>query len=300
MNRQQEEYYQKRIAELEAEVKEREKDLAVYRKELSEFNRRVEALILELRRDVQLAGLIQKHLVPTELPNISGFEFSSKFVPSTKSGGDYFDIFEHHDRFRFGLIVAGSSGHTVSAFLLSVLLKITNQMEARKGGQPHRMMDLIAKDLVPYMGDQDEVNVFYGLFDRRSYEMQYCRVGEVIALHQDYQTGKLTSLVKEAEGLRASRKQPFKSQSLPLNPRDRLIVCTSGVVEAQNLKGQGFGFDRLFRTVLEAPKQGVHEVRNEILFRVNQFLEGQQPQKDMSVVVMEVKDRVIKLARPRS
>src|SRR5436189_206546 len=87
-----------RIAELEVELKERQTDLKRFREELSKANARLEALIQQLDGELKMAHVIQKVLVPTEFPHISGFEFSTKFVPSHLAGGDYFDIFEHDDR----------------------------------------------------------------------------------------------------------------------------------------------------------------------------------------------------------
>src|SRR5687768_8579652 len=109
-----------RVAELEEELRERQADLKRFRDELSKANQRLEGLITRLHSELKLAHVIQKSLVPTEFPHITGFEFSTKFVPSSVSGGDYFDIFEHDDRFRFGVIVSSSNGHTMSALLLSV------------------------------------------------------------------------------------------------------------------------------------------------------------------------------------
>ncbi|MCB0356658.1 MAG: sigmaB regulation protein RsbU, partial [Bdellovibrionales bacterium] len=137
------EHFQNRIKELEAEIVEREKDLAVFRRELGQVNRQMEELIARLTRDLKVAHEIQRFLVPTEFPNIQGIEFSYKFVPSAIRGGDYFDIFEHQDKFRFGLILASGSGHSMSALLLSVLLNITGKMEARKGADPHKIVKTI-------------------------------------------------------------------------------------------------------------------------------------------------------------
>ena len=93
---------QSRISELEAELADRERDLTVFREELARANSQLERFIKQISQELKMASLIQKALVPTEFPNIPGFEFSTKFVPSVISGGDYFDIFEHEDKFRFG------------------------------------------------------------------------------------------------------------------------------------------------------------------------------------------------------
>jgi sigma-B regulation protein RsbU (phosphoserine phosphatase) len=235
--------------------------------------------------------------VPTEFPHISGFEFSTKFIPSSISGGDYFDIFEHQDRFRFGVIVSSSSGHSMSALLLSVLLKMTGQIESKRGSEPHEVLRDMQEQLVENLTEQDRADIFYALIDRRNFEMRFVRAGEVIALHQNAQTGEVRYLDSGLGPLGAGFVIPKSSETLFLNPRDRVVLCTRGVVEATNAVGEPYGLERVTRSFLSGPRRGVHELRNHILYEVNRFAQGAEPIRDRTLVVLEVKDKVIKLAK---
>ncbi|HEY8271717.1 MAG TPA: sigmaB regulation protein RsbU, partial [Pseudobdellovibrionaceae bacterium] len=126
-----------RIQELELELVGKDKELLKYRQELGKVNVSLEHLIAQISEEIRMAGLIQRMLSPTQLPNISGFECSTKYLPGERFGGDYFDIFEHEDKLKFGIVVASSSGYTMSALFLSVLIKISSQIEARRGLEPH-------------------------------------------------------------------------------------------------------------------------------------------------------------------
>lgn len=286
-----------RVTELEAEVAEREQDLKRFREELGRANQRLEALIEQLNGEIKLAHVIQKALVPTEFPHISGFEFSTKFFPSHISGGDYFDIFEHEDRLRFGVIVSSASGHAMSALLLSVLLKMTSQLEARRGSDPHQVMADMFDQLKENLSEGDSADIFYALIDRRTYVMKFVRSGDVIALHQNASTGEVQSLDSGQGALGPGFVPPVTSGSLALNPRDRLVICTRGVIEARNAKGESYGMERVTRSFLSGPKRGVHELRNHILFEVHKFAQGTEPIRDQTLVILEVKDKVIKLAK---
>lgn len=287
-----------RVAELEQEVRERQADLKRFREELGKANGRLEALIQRLHNELKLANVIQKALVPTEFPHIGGFEFSTKFVPSSISGGDYFDIFEHDDRFRFGVIVSSASGHAMSALLLSVLLKMTGQIESRKGSDPHTVLgDMLAQLGGENITVDDTADIFYSLVDRRNYEMRFVRAGQVVALHQNFVTGEVQALDSGLGPLSLSFTAPPQSGSLFLNPRDRLVLCTRGVIEARNSDGESYGMERVTRSFLSGPKRGVHELRNHILFEVQKFTGGTEPGRDQTLVVLEVKDKVIKLAK---
>lgn len=288
---------EERIKELETELADRDRDLATFRTELSKANTQLEKFIKQVAQELKIAGLIQKALVPTEFPNIPGFEFSTKFVASSVSGGDYFDIFEHEDKFRFGIVVANSSGYSMSALFLSVLLKMTGQLEARKGLPPDQILGLMAKELVPNIQSNDKANVFYAVIDRRGFELSFSGAGQIIALLYSYADNKLRRLDGLSAPFAKDFAGEFKTETLSLNPRDRVILCSEGVIKALNEKGEAFGEERLYRSVLSAPRLGVHELRNEILFQVEKFA-GEKPiPQDLTVVVTEVKDRVIKLAK---
>ncbi len=286
-----------RIAELEVELKERQSDLKRFRDELSKANTRLEGLITRLETELKLAHVIQKVLVPTEFPHINGFEFSTKFVPSHISGGDYFDIFEHDDRFRFGVILSSSSGHTMSALLLSVLLRMTGQLEARRGSELHQVLHEMAEQLNENIAENDQADLFYALIDRRNFDMRFVKAGQVVALHHSFVSGEVQSLDSGLGPLGRAFASPDKSQSLLLNPRDRVVLCTRGVIEAQNGAGESYGVERVTRSFLGAPKRGVHELRNHILYEVQKFAGHAEPARDQTVVVFEVKDKVIKLAK---
>ncbi|NJL24751.1 MAG: serine/threonine-protein phosphatase [Calothrix sp. SM1_5_4] len=289
---------QARVAELEEELRERQADLKRFRDELGKANQRLETLISQLHNELKLAHVIQKALVPTEFPHISGFEFSTKFVPSSLSGGDYFDIFEHEDRFRFGVIVSSSSGHAMSALLLGVLLKMTSQLEAKKGSEPHQVLADMLEQLKANLTPTDQADIFYSLIDRRSYEMRFVRAGKVIALHQNFVTGEVQALDSGLGPLSIGFAPPAGSGSLYLNPRDRVVLCTRGVIEAVNGDGEPYGMERVTRSFLSGPKRGVHELRNHVLYEVQKFSGRSEPVRDQTLVVFEVKDKVIKLAKP--
>ncbi|MCB0384467.1 MAG: SpoIIE family protein phosphatase [Bdellovibrionales bacterium] len=288
----------KRIQELEGEVRQREEDLARFRLELTQANSRLESLIAQIAADLKAAENIQRLLVPTEFPNISGLEFSTKFIPSAVSGGDYFDIFEHDDPMHFGIVAASSSGYSTSALFMSVLLKMSARMEARRGSAPHEILNLLAGDLRAGLREGDKIDIFYALIDRRTFELHYCRLGDVVALAQDYATGELKPLKSSGGVITRDFADVAESYKIALNPRDRMVICTRGISGTTNADGEAFGQERVVKAVLEGPKRGVHELRNQILYQTQKFGQYQEPKRDQTVIVAEVKDRVIKLAKP--
>lgn len=289
---------ERKVAELEKDLVLKEQDLLRYKTELTKANQTLEKLIAQVHQELRVATKIQRVLVPTEYPNIQGVEFSTKFIPGTKKGGDYFDIFEHDDRLKFGVLVSCSSGYTMSALFLSVLLKMAGQLEARRGAEPHLVLQKMVSELLPNMqSGKDRASLFYGVIDRRTFEMQYCQVGHNVALIVDGVTRKMTALASEGSAIAKGFNAELKCHTLTLNPRDRLIIASEGVVRTNNPSGEAFGLDRLSQAVLGAPESGVHEMRNELLYQLEKFAEATEFPEDVTVVVTEVKERILKLAR---
>lgn len=287
-----------KIVELEKELVLKEQDLLRYKTELTKANKVLEKLINQVTQELRVASQIQKVLVPTSYPNIQGVEFSTKFIPGTQKGGDYFDIFEHDDKLKFGILVSCSSGYTMSALFLSVLLKMAGQMEARRGAEPNLVLTKMLHELLPNMQHgKDRASLFYGVIDRRTFEMQYCQVGNNIVLAVDGETGKMTALRSDAPPIVKGYNHQLTCQTVVLNPCDRLIIASEGVVRTTNPTGESFGLDRLSQAVLKAPKSGVHEMRNEILYQLEKFAESTEFSEDLTIVVTEVKERILKLAR---
>lgn len=287
----------KRIAQLEREVKDREADVSRFRDELIKANRRLEQMIESFNQELKVAHAIQRTMVPTEFPNIPGFEFSTKFLPSSKSGGDYFDLFEHQDKFRFGVVLSSSSAYGMSALLLSVLLKMTGKLEARKGAEPHLVVQNIAQEMMEEIEPDAKTDLFYALIDRRSFEMRFLRLGNVLAIVQPSGSHEFQILDSSGGPLAKDFKAPKESKKILLNPRDRVILFTRGILETVNAKGETFGLENVTRALMSGPKRGVHEMRNHLLYEVQRFAQGQELPRDLTILILEVKEKVIKLAK---
>ena len=54
---------------------------------------------------------------------------------------------------------------------------------------------------------------------------------------------------------------------------------------------------QIVKIMTENAKNGVHDLRNELLFQAGRKSKVEEPLRDQTVVVIEVKDRVIKLAK---
>lgn len=283
------------VLSLKKELEEKDRELLILRESLNAVKGRLAALGAEVQHQQHMMSQLQKFLAPTEIPQFAGMEISSKFFPGAQRGGDYFDIFQHEDAMKFGILLASSSGYAMSALFLSVLIQFTGRMEARKGLGPDQLLKSLAKEMQSQIAEADSTSLFYGIFDRRNYTLSFSSMGCMMGYFQKAGKGRLTKLEPSAGPLtRSARGMPLV-QDMSMGAYDRLFLVSRGVIEAQDKSGSSFGFDRLNAAVEAAPKNNLHDVRNEILFHVQKFTDEKEVAQDQTVIVLEIKDRVIKL-----
>jgi sigma-B regulation protein RsbU (phosphoserine phosphatase) len=285
------------IEALEDQLEQKDAEIKTFRRELVSLNNNIESLIEKLNSQLKIAHKIQEKLVPTEFPNIPGFEFSTKFQASYISGGDYFDIFEIEDRFRFSLLLSSCSGYGISSLFLSVLLKLTSHIETKKGAPPEKVFSMIAKELTPQITDQDAANLFYAMINRRSYEMSYCHHGKNLVFLYKSQEKEVVELKATGEAFTKGFKGKVKSETISLNPKDCLILVTDGIHHVKNSKDVPLDVNKIKKLVIENAKKTPHQLRNEVFYQIQKWNGGKELTKDVTVLVAEVKDRVLKLAK---
>ena len=287
----------KKIQALEAELDRKNQDLKIYKKELSKINSHIEVLIEQNDDLLRQALRIQKFLVPTEFPNIQGFQFSTKFKPSSVSGGDYFDIFEHYDKMHFGLFLSSASGYGMSALFLSVLMKVSYEIDENEKKSPKVLLTDIFEQMKSEGAlPKDYSSLFYAYFDRRKFQMTYCNVGQPLMFHYRAGTDQIELLSGFPEAFYCGKEisdYKIENKTVALNPKDKLIFCSSGFLSLKNDQGQPWGFDEILSIIKQNVKKEVHDLRNEIFYQASQFSEEQN--KDLTVIITEVKERIMRL-----
>jgi len=290
------EYLLSKIADLEQQLMDRNNELAVFRGELNKTNEKLSLLLGQVKQELKYSQDLQRYLIPTEFPSIPSFEFSSKYIAGVNQGGDYFDIFPHADKSRFGILVASCSGYMLSALLMSTLLKLSSLIETKKNPNPSQAVNEILADLKVGMGPEQSVDLMYSVFDRKKFELNYVCMGEVTALLQQASDQKIIPFEHKMAAITHDFDQDINVGHISLNPNDRLVFATKGCHQVQGHGDEQYGKARFLQSIVNAPSRGVHDLRNKICFDIDKHQIADRPNKDMTIVIAEVKDKVIKLA----
>lgn len=282
-----------KILELENELRFKNREVEIYKKELIKFSNNLDMILNASQQDVKTLNHLHQVIVPTEIPQFSGFEISRKFTYGTKQGGDYFDIFAHEDKMKFSILLASSSGYAMSAAFLSVILQHSSVLEGRKTLSVEDTVRILAEELGQIAAPQDETQLFYAVVDRRHMTMSFSCIGKISGIIQSTDESANESIriiSSDSKGISVGRRIEYSSLEVDLKPGYRICLVSEGLVNTLDI-------DELVSVAEETVTGSVHELRNQMFIQAQIKSGLELPLKDQTVIVIEVKDNVMKLAK---
>jgi serine phosphatase RsbU (regulator of sigma subunit) len=247
---------------------------------LLEEERRAE----KIEEELLLARSIQRSLLPSILPETGWLRAAGSSVPSREVGGDYFDVAQVNAAC-WSAVVADVSGKGVSSALLASLLQgallaATDHPEALL-----RRTERLNGFLLARTGGEKYATVFYSLLHQDG------RVDYVNAAHCPpillKPTGEQVMLPATGMPLGLVEGADFQLAECRLTPKDKLIIYTDGITEAQNPAGEFFGKSRL-KAVLEAhATDSCAELYLAIQKAVTAFINRAPQADDITLLVLE-------------
>lgn len=123
----------------------------------------------------------------------SFIRFETFFKPSTKLGGDFFDIFQI-DENRIGVLIADVSGHGVSSSLITATFKMIINLIPKEFYTIEKMIYYLNSTLLKILLEDQFVTLFYGIIDTREYTIEYINCGHPMPLVYDEKEKKISPL----------------------------------------------------------------------------------------------------------
>jgi sigma-B regulation protein RsbU (phosphoserine phosphatase) len=237
-----------------------------------------------LERELEIAAEVQRSILPTHFPVVSGFSYAARAVPARKVGGDFYDLRIVSGE-KLGVLMADVSGKSVHAAIYMAVTRGLFLTEARHSESPGEVIRRVHSSLLEMAGPQSMfVTAFYGVINARTGRMCYARAGHDPPLH--FRRGMVHSLPGEGRFLGLFDGMSLDEQELQLLPGDLLVLYSDGVTDAIDTAGEQFGLERLGRIVQERAGLGAQAVCDTIFDRVFRFQGAASQFDDMTVQVI--------------
>jgi serine phosphatase RsbU (regulator of sigma subunit)/anti-sigma regulatory factor (Ser/Thr protein kinase)/transposase/TolA-binding protein len=247
-----------------------------------------------LQKEMQVAQEIQQILLPSEFPEIDGFEIASYYEAAKEVGGDYFDFVEV-DKDTLGIVVADVSGKGVPGSLVMTMIRTALRTEARGNKNAAdvlaRVNDFVINDIKRGMF----VTIFYLILDSKNRIINYASAGHNPMILYRLSTKKSFYLNPRGFpiGINLPDKDLFKnsieSDTLRLKEGDVLIIYTDGITEAMNPNRERFGDERFLSTIRQYGLRKVDPLVDKIRDEITLFTEGHAQSDDITLVAVKEK-----------
>lgn len=237
-------------------------------------------------QEIQQAREMQQSLLPREIPEIPGYEFSGAWRPARSVGGDYFDVLPLGAA-RYGLSIADVMGKGVAAALLMSNLQAAVRSCASEPLTPVQLCRRVNRQLCRNTTHDRFVTFFYGVLHARAKQFVYTNAGHnaPILIRRDGSAERL-QLGGPVIGMFAEI--GYEQSVVELRAGDSLVLFTDGVTELHNAAGEEFGEERLVGLVRERRSCSAEELRTRIFAAADEF-GGGEFQDDATLIVMTVK-----------
>ncbi|HTX75467.1 MAG TPA: SpoIIE family protein phosphatase [Terracidiphilus sp.] len=243
-----------------------------------------------MEQELEIGRNIQQGLLPQGLGDFPHLEVTGIQIPCQSVGGDYFDVFPLSDD-RTAFLIADVAGKGLGAALLTTMLQgALSGMTL--GVEPVKVVNHINRFLCDHSDVGRYATMFFGILDSAGV-LEFIHAGHPspLLLRGDqvselYTEGSFpVGLVEDAE---------FTSIRARLEPGDTLVLFTDGVVEAQDLQNQLFGFGRLNEVAAGVAGKSIAAIQSSILEAVGEFARGAGASDDLTLLIIRYRKPVVK------
>ncbi len=247
-----------------------------------------------LQKEMQVAQEIQQTLLPSDFPDLEGYELASHYEAAKEVGGDYYDFVEV-DKDTLGVVVADVSGKGVPGSLVMTMIRTALRTEARNLYDAAEVLSRV-NDFV--MGDMKKgmfVTVFYVIIDSKRRRLNYASAGHNPMILYRPNTKKTYYLNPRGFpiGIQLHEKELFRksieSDTIQLAEDDILLLYTDGITEAMNARRDLFGEERLLKCIREYGGLRVVPFVDKLKEEILSFTEGNVQYDDITAVAVREK-----------
>ncbi|HLF74111.1 MAG TPA: SpoIIE family protein phosphatase [Anaerolineales bacterium] len=242
-----------------------------------------------LEAELELSQIVQRALLPQQIPDILGVELAAFHRPSEIIGGDYFDFFRYRDG-THGLVIADVSGHGVSAAMLMSSLQTALRTIAPESDSPAEILERINRFYIHNINFTTFVTVFLARFDPANLILTYVNAGHNPPAIRRKGYSEITWLRPTAPAIGLVEEFHPRTESVGFSKGDSLLLYTDGVTEVLNASNNEFGSERLAEVLLQ--KDGLTAVDTLQLIRqgVNAFGNNRPLADDVTMIALKVSE----------
>lgn len=240
-----------------------------------------------MEHELKLATEIQQRFQPSSMPICDGYEFQGISFSCYEIGGDYYDFIDRHDGKMFVALGDVSGKGTAAALLMSSLHAAIHAQVAAKS-----TLEETVSSVNKYLANNTPANRFVTLFiaelDVITGTLKYINAG-----HNPPLIGRIDGTVEKLDSggfpLGIIPMAEYEVGQLQLNSGEALVIYSDGVSEANNIKGDEFGIDKLIDVIKNNLSRSASGLRDKVESALSEFTQTAPANDDITLVIVKKK-----------
>jgi sigma-B regulation protein RsbU (phosphoserine phosphatase) len=257
---------------------------------LREAREQLARQLLSINNELEMAREIQVSILPHEIPKIRGLEIAARYFPMSSVAGDFYD-FILVDEKRLGILVADVSGHGLPAALIASMLKVALAAQSPHACDPARVLAGLNQSLCGKF-QHHFATAAYVFVDMEKKSIRYAAAGHPPLLLWHTSTACASEVSEHGLLLGLLPEATYSVVEIPVQPGDKAVLYTDGILETTSPSEQEFGAD-LFKGFLESNHDLGADVFADLLLDElsgwSEHPKGQGQQDDLTLLAIDFK-----------
>ena len=216
---------------------------------LRESREQLARQLLDINNELEMAREIQLSILPHEIPKLKGLEIAARYIPMGSVAGDFYD-FIIVDEKHIGILIADVSGHGLPAALIASMLKGALAAQTPHANDPARVLAGLNLSFCGRFRNHF-VTAAYVFLDMDKHSLTYGGAGHPPLLLWRTSTDCASEVLENGLMLGLFPHANYSLIEIPLEPGDKAVLYTDGILETVSPSKEEFGAD-LFRGFLES------------------------------------------------
>lgn len=243
-----------------------------------------------LKGEFATAHYIQMSFLPKEFPFMKKVKILSRCIPCQEIGGDYFDFVKYDDN-QIGFIIGDVSGKGARAAFFMTLVKGFYKALTENIRDPFNLVVRINKLFIENSVKGNFITLCLGLLDTDQMQLEIVRGGHNPVLIKR-KNGDIIEMNPKGPAIGLIKADKFDknivSESISLEPGDKIILFTDGITEAMNKFRIEYGYNNLIKTVSEHSDLLETNLLDYIYNSVEEHIAGNEQSDDMTMLIFEI------------
>ncbi|GAB4270645.1 MAG: hypothetical protein Kow0029_07590 [Candidatus Rifleibacteriota bacterium] len=248
------------------------------------FNHMIEDL-----KEMQLARDVQESLLPSNFPDIDGYQISFINRMASDVGGDYFDLHKL-DNDKVCILIGDVTGHGVSSALVMAMAKaIVYQglKEKRSLVELFEDLNLAVYTYFKIPPARKMITLFAAILDIKSGNLSCTNAGHNFPVKVS-ENGKIEDIGIAHLPIGASKKlRKLSMKDYQINKGEAVVFYTDGLIEVKNHQDSLYGYERFKEHLASLGGKTSQEILDALVAAYDRYLGDAEPDDDLTVIVIK-------------